>query len=258
MKGKSVCLKFFAIILSVCFFEGFAADELDVIEKAGFTIKPLSELGASENPFHRNLVGLYESFEDFADRVFVVTDYAKAPGKTDAIYAPPRAKVEGTEDFIPLSTMVLSRYNGVDGGSNLAGILDSWIITGLSCHAVVTGKGTIIYWVDPTKCKGQMAGPKWNACSVEILVATDAKQGLVRDEFYSLGSIARFANTFANPEGEPIKHMLSHGEACGSQTEGTIANIDEFRRFLLLNDAKVNLDYVIRSLLLNNANKESV
>jgi hypothetical protein len=244
MKNKSVCLKFFAIILSVYFFKGFSAaldDDLAAFREARFTIQPLGALEESENPFHRKLVEFYERSGDFAGRVFAVTDHAKAPGKTEVNYAPPRTKAGGTEDLTPLDTIVLSRYNGAVGSSNLAGILTSWIRTGFSSHAVVTGKGTIIYWVDPTQCKGQMAG-KWNACSVEILVATDAGHCLAPSQFDSLASIVGFSNAFANAKKEQIRHMLSHGEACGSQTEGTISNLDEVRGNLGLTNANKGHD----------------
>jgi hypothetical protein len=88
--------------------------------------------------------------------------------------------------------------------------------------------------------KGQMAG-EWNNISFEILVATDAGHCLVGPQLESIASLVGFANAFVNAGKKPIKYMLSHGEAQGSKEEGTIANLDDFRKSLSLsNDNKAH------------------
>lgn len=94
--------------------------------------------------------------------------------------------------------------------------------------------------MDPTNYKAQMAG-KWNACAFEVLAATNAEQCLVEKQVSPLATIVKFANAFANPKGEAISSMLSHGEARGSKTEGTIVNLDTIRESLGLTN--FNKDY---------------
>ncbi len=228
----------FLIILSVFSFGGFAADSMVALpgfNEARFRVQPLVALSESENPFHRSLGEFYKASGDFVKRVFVVVDYPKASGKTEANYSPLRPKTTGTENLIPFETVVLSRYNGTDGGDHLSKILGSWIGAGFSSHAVVTLDGTLVYWVDPMQYKGQMAG-KWNNISFEILVATDAGHCLVGPQLESIASLVGFANAFVNAGKKPIKCMLSHGEAQGSKEEGTIANLDDFIKSLSLSN----------------------
>ncbi len=231
------------MILSALSFKAFAVDfnselSLPGFKEAGFKVQPLVAFKPeSENSFHNNLVNFYKDSGEFAKRVFVVTDYPKALGKTEVNYAPPRSKIPETENLIPFETVVLSRYNGTDD-THLPKILTSWIETGFSSHAVVTLDGTIVYWVDPILCKGQMAGT-WNKCSVEVLVATDVGQRLVDIQVGSLKSIVDFANAFVNAGKEKIQYMLSHGEARGSKSEGTIVDIDAVRETLVLSNTIV-------------------
>ncbi|MCX7344006.1 MAG: hypothetical protein NT128_07720 [Proteobacteria bacterium] len=244
MKSKSIYLTFCVMIISVFSCHGFAADsgvDLPGFKEAGFRVQSLAALKESGNPFHKSLVDFYKGSGAFADRVFVVADYPKAAGKTEANYAPLRPKATGTEILVPFDTVVLSRYNGTDDGAHLSRILTSWIATGFSSHAVVTLEGAVVYWVNPILCKGQMAG-KWNNTSVEVLVATDAGHCLVGPQVYSIASIVGFANAFVNAEREPIRFMLSHGEARGSKEEGTIANLDDVRGGLKLSNANKEHD----------------
>ncbi|RZI45909.1 hypothetical protein [Candidatus Finniella inopinata] len=224
MKKLSIRLVYCLTILNIFSCEISASSssssaDLKDFTAAGFTVQPLSALvSPSEDSFQGKLVKHYKS----AERVFVVTNYPKATGKTETNYAPLRAA--GT----PFDTVVMSRLKEeADGTSDLPRILGSWIQTGFSSHAIVTLDGTIAWWVDPTRCKGQMAGP-WNAHSVEVLVATDSGQNLADAQIRSLGSIVSFAQAV----GEEIKHLVSHGEARGSESEGTIVNLDKARQDL--------------------------
>lgn len=235
---------FYVMVLSVLSCHGFASDsEVDLpgFKEAGFRIKSLVALKESENAFHKSLVDFYKSSGDLAKRVFVVVEYPFATGKSAANYAPLRPKVTGTENLVPFETVVLSRYNGTDGGAHLSRIFASWIKDGYSSNAIVTFDGTLVYWVNPILCKGQMAG-KWNNVSVEVLVGTDAGHCLAAPQVESLASIVGFANVFVNAGKEPIKFMLSHGEALGSKEEGTIIKLDEVRKALGLTNANKEHD----------------
>lgn len=240
MRNRSIYLTFCAMVLSILSYQGFAADSMvDLPGFTGFRVQSLAALKESGNPFHRSLVDFYKDSGAFADCVFVVVDYPKAAGKTEANYAPLRPKATGTEILVPFDTVVLSRYNGTDGGAHLSKILTSWIATGFSSHAVVTLEGAVVYWVNPILCKGQMAD-----VSVEVLVGTDAGHCLAAPQVESLASIVGFANAFVNAGNEPIKYMLSHGEAHGSKEEGTIVNLDEVRKALGLTNANKEHDQV--------------
>jgi len=238
------------LIMSLCSFPGFAAEVeegLPGLIASGFKTKPLAELRESADDYHTKLVAFFPSQgEVIAGRVHVVTDYPKAPGKTEVNYAPARSTVAETKNLIPFDTLVLSRHKEADGSSDLSRILsERWIPMGLSSHFIVPADGTIICWVNPITCKGQMAG-KWNAHSVEVLVSTDAGQCISPVQEESIASIIRFANTYANAGGETVTHILSHGEARGSEHQGTIVNIDEVRT-----NVSAALGYAI-----TNTNKE--
>lgn len=244
MKNKSIYVAFYVIAISIFSTSGFTSSlgvDLPGFKEAGFRVRALTALGGSEDTFHKSLVGFYASAGEFAKRVFVVDNHPLASGKSAANYAPPRPKVPSTENLVPFETLVLSRYMGTDDGAHLSKILTSWVGTGFSSHAVVTPDGTLVYWVNPILCKGQMAG-KWNNTSVEIFVATDSGHCIAGPQVESIASIVGFANAFVNAKGEKIKYMLSHGEAQGSKEEGTIVNLDAVRGTLGLTNTNKEHD----------------
>jgi len=133
-------------------------------------------------------------------------------------YAPNR--VEG----LTFDTLVLSRSGGFD-------FLESWRKTGYSSHAFVSIEGQLIFYINPLKHKGQMAG-SWNGRSLEVLVQTDEHHNINQQ---SIEALRFFKNWFNGIDHlNQIAYCLSHGEARGSEEEGTIANINEVREFLEL------------------------
>lgn len=224
MKKRTIFLVF-CLMVAGAFSSKVHAANIAEFEQAGFTVAPAST-------FEGSRLATFYNGSPLQDKVYVVTDYPKADGKTELNYAPPRNKIEGTEDFVPFENVILSRYRATEESSDLPRILGNWITSGLSSHAIVTLDGTTVYWIDFAQSKGQMGG-KWNANSVEVLVATDAGQNIVSNQFEALRTIVAFANT----HGEPILHLLSHGEAQGSKEQGTVVNIDEVRTFLKLDNA---------------------
>ncbi len=198
--------------------------------QAGFKVQSLSALeNQYKSNFTQKLTDFYSDSEEYKN-ISVIVEYPKAPSKTEANYAPPRSKIEGSEDLVPLDTIVMSRYKDLQGPSQtseLTAILNSWVEKGFSCHALLPAKGGIVFWVDPTLYKGQMAG-EWNAHSLEVLTGTPSTQQLLPSQITSLSSV----RDFINGQGEKIKYLISHGEARGSKENGTITNIDEVRKEL--------------------------
>lgn len=218
-----------------------SSDPFPEFTKAGFSIKPLKGLTAQEATEFTAELTKFCGGTTIANNILVVTDYPKAASKTAVNYAPPRSIQDGTDKLVLFDTIVMSRYfdpllGGTSSGeSQLPKILESWVATGFSCHVFLPTNGGIIFWVDPTKSKGQMAGP-FNAHALEVLAGTEAPQALQAPQIDALG----FLLAFSKARGEKIEFLLSHGEARGSEHEGTITNIGKARGLLgLKNDNKV-------------------
>ncbi|MGL5784739.1 MAG: hypothetical protein ACRCYZ_04685 [Alphaproteobacteria bacterium] len=155
------------------------------------------------------------------EKMYVVEDYPKAEGKTEANYAPKRQ--EGA-----LFDCAIALKLDENQTEFLGDILNNWIKGGISAHYIMGQDGTLVEWVNPSVSKAQAAG-LWNNKSVEILLLThgdqssDVQNGKMKDLFNYL------RETDAQTD---VKYLGSHSEARGSGEHGVIKNVDAMREFL--------------------------
>lgn len=211
-----------------------SSDPYTEFTTAGFKLLPLNEIPVRTDFFEEKSVAALKGFFKEAANVAVVVSHPFADGKTirnyappRSTYAPPRSTVEVSDKLVPFDTTVMSRY----ANGQLSDILISWVNQGFSSHVILTANG-IVFWVDPFKCKGQMAGT-WNQHSLEVLAETDVLQSLSAIQIDGLAALMALMKT----HDESIVYLLSYGEARDCGTEGTIANIGEARRRLELYNA---------------------
>lgn len=167
---------------------------------------------------------------------YFVDDYQKAPGKTVLNYEPPR------DQDRKFDTVVISRYNDADQSDHLSAILALWTKMGFSCHAILPRDGSLIFWVDPTRNKGQMVG-SFNRHSLEVLIGTDSEQIATDKQINSI----KFLQEYLNSKGDSIQSCLCHYEARGPENSGprgVIVNIDTVRTALGLNKHGKNADII--------------